>query len=71
MGVQLEGADPDVMLGEILEVSGRGLVLSAARGDNPPDTIFYPWRVIRFVQLDPRVEEAQTGEKEKVVLTWD
>ena len=39
--------------GELAEVSDRGIVLVTARGDTPQVRVFYPWRVIRLIQLEP------------------
>lgn len=64
IGISLENTSPNVIMGEMLEVSDRGVVLSAPDADNPPSTIFYPWRMIRFVQLDP-VAEIRTNEPEE------
>ena len=56
----LEGAS-DFATGELVEVSDQGIVLIATRVTNPPAPpirVFYPWRVIRLIQLEPGQEDA-------------
>jgi hypothetical protein len=42
---------PQLILGELLEVSDRGVTISVPFGVST-STVFYPWRMIEMVQLE-------------------
>ena len=60
----MEGANRFVS-GELVEVSDRGIVLLAAGSSSPPPQVFYPWRVVRLIQLAPEQGE-QPGQEESL-----
>jgi hypothetical protein len=62
--IQIEGLSEDLIGGELLEVSDRGLVLSRIVEGPHPAPVFFPWRVVRFVQHDTRDDQAPQDDEE-------
>ena len=62
--VQIEGSSEDFIGGKLQEVSDRGLVLSRTVEGGQPAPVFFPWRVVRFVQLDTRPDQAPQDDEE-------
>jgi hypothetical protein len=51
VAIGTSGEKPQLILGELLGVSDRGVTLSVPFGVST-STIFYPWRVVQMVQLE-------------------
>ncbi len=47
----MSGEKPQLILGELLGVSDRGVTISVPVGVST-STIFYPWRIVEMVQLE-------------------
>jgi hypothetical protein len=47
----MSGEKPQLILGELLGVSDRGVTISVPFGVST-STIFYPWRIVEMVQLE-------------------
>lgn len=47
----MSGEKPQLILGELLGVSDRGVTISVLFGVST-STIFYPWRIVEMVQLE-------------------
>jgi hypothetical protein len=51
VAIGMSGEKPQVILGELLGVSDRGVTISVPFGVST-STIFYPWRIVEMVQLE-------------------
>jgi hypothetical protein len=51
VAVRMSGEKPQLILGELLGVSDRGVTISVPVGVST-STIFYPWRIVEMVQLE-------------------
>ena len=51
VAIAISGAKPQLILGELLGVSDRGVTISVPVGVST-STIFYPWRIVEMVQLE-------------------
>ena len=51
VAVGMSGEKPQLILGELLGVSDRGVTISVPFGVST-STIFYPWRIVEMVQLE-------------------
>ena len=49
--IVMSGEKPQLILGELLGVSDRGVTISVPVGVST-STIFYPWRIVEMVQLE-------------------
>jgi hypothetical protein len=50
VAIGMSGEKPQLILGELLGVSDRGVTISVLFGVST-STIFYPWRIVEMVQL--------------------
>ncbi len=57
VGLEFRGSAP--YAGELSEVSDRGIVLVHRRANLPDQPIFYPWRLVGWIQ--PSEAEDRTG----------
>ena len=51
VAIGISGVKPQLILGELLEVSDRGVAISVPVGVSTA-TVFYPWRMVEMVQLE-------------------
>ena len=51
VAIGMSGEKPQLIFGELLGVSDRGVTISVPFGVST-STIFYPWRVVQMVQLE-------------------
>jgi hypothetical protein len=51
VAIGISGVKPQLILGELLEVSDRGVTISVPVGVST-STVFYPWRIVEMVQLE-------------------
>jgi hypothetical protein len=51
VAIGISGEKPQLILGELLGVSDRGVTISVPFGVST-STIFYPWRIVEMVQLE-------------------
>ena len=51
VAIGTSGKKPQLILGELLGVSDRGVTISVPFGVST-STIFYPWRIVEMVQLE-------------------
>jgi hypothetical protein len=51
VAVGMSGEKPQLIFGELLGVSDRGVTISVPVGVST-STIFYPWRIVEMVQLE-------------------
>ncbi len=51
VAVGISGVKPQLISGELLEVSDRGVTISVPVGVST-STVFYPWRMVQMVQLE-------------------
>ena len=51
VAIAISGERPQLILGELLEVSDRGVTISVPVGVST-STVFYPWRMVEMVQLE-------------------
>ncbi len=51
VAIGISGVKPQLISGELLEVSDRGVTISVPVGVST-STVFYPWRVVEMVQLE-------------------
>ena len=51
VAIGISGVKPQLIVGELLEVSDRGVTISVPFGVST-STIFYPWRIVEMVQLE-------------------
>ena len=53
--IRLERADREIT-GNLVEVNDCGVVLTYAQNNAPSRTLFYPWRVVPFIEVEPEQE---------------
>jgi hypothetical protein len=58
--IRLERADREIP-GNLVEVNERGVVLTYALSNAPSRTLFYPWRVVLFIEVEPEQESPGDG----------
>ena len=51
VAIGMSGEKPQLIFGELLGVSDRGVTISVPVGDST-STIFYHWRIVEMVQLE-------------------
>jgi len=51
VAIAISGVKPQLILGELLGVSDRGVTISVPVGVST-STVFYPWRIVEMVQLE-------------------
>ncbi|MDP8971930.1 MAG: hypothetical protein M3N45_01850 [Actinomycetota bacterium] len=51
VAIGISGAKPQLIIGELLEVSDRGVTISVPVGVSSA-TVFYPWGMVEMVQLE-------------------
>ena len=51
VAIGISGVKPQLIRGELLEVSDRGVIISVPVGVSTA-TVFYPWRIVEMVQLE-------------------
>jgi hypothetical protein len=51
VAIGISGEKPQLIFGELLGVSDRGVTISVPVGVST-STIFYPWRIVEMVQLE-------------------
>jgi hypothetical protein len=51
VAIEISGVKPQLIIGELLEVSDRGVTISVPVGVSNA-TVFYPWRTVQMVQLE-------------------
>ena len=51
VAIAISGVKPQLILGELLGVSDRGVTISVPVGVSS-STVFYPWRMVQMVQLE-------------------
>ena len=51
VAIGMSGEKPQLIFGELLGVSDRGVTISVPVGVST-STVFYPWRMVQMVQLE-------------------
>ena len=51
VAIGISGVKPQLILGELLEVSDRGITISVPVGVSTA-TVFYPWHMVEMIQLE-------------------
>ncbi len=51
VAIGISGEKPQLIVGELLEVSDRGLTISVPVGVST-STVFYPWGMVQMIQLE-------------------
>ncbi len=51
VAIGIAGVKPQLIIGELLEVSDRGVTISVPVGVSS-STVFYPWGMVQMVQLE-------------------
>ena len=51
VAIGISGVKPQLIVGELLEVSDRGVTISVPAGVSY-STVFYPWGMVQMVQLE-------------------
>jgi hypothetical protein len=51
VAIGISGVKPQLILGELLEVSDRGVAISVPFGVST-SKIFYPWRIVEMIKLE-------------------
>jgi hypothetical protein len=63
VAIGISGVQPQLILGELLEVSDRGITISVPVGVST-STVFYPWRMVQMVQLQSSANNYAPSEEE-------
>ena len=63
IGIAGAGVKPQLITGELLEVSDRGVTISVPVGVST-STIFYPWRIVEMVQLESSANNASPSDEQ-------
>ncbi len=56
VAIGISGVKPQLISGELLEVSDRGVTISVPVGVSTA-TVFYPWGMVQMVQLESSVSD--------------
>lgn len=56
VAIAISGVKPQLILGELLGVSDRGVTISVPVGVSA-STVVYPWRIVEMVQLESSADE--------------
>ena len=63
VAIGISGVKPQLILGELLGVSDRGVTISVPAGVSNA-TVFYPWRVVEMVQLESSANNDSPSEEQ-------
>ena len=63
VSIEISGVKPQLIIGELLGVSDRGVTISVPVGVST-STVFYPWRVVQMVQLESSVNNASPSNEQ-------
>ena len=63
VAIGMSGEKPQLIFGELLGVSDRGLTISVPVGVST-STVFYPWRVVQMVQLESSANNASPSNEQ-------
>ena len=63
VAIGMSGEKPQLIFGELLGVSDRGVTISVPVGVST-STIFYPWRIVEMVQLESSANNDSLSDKQ-------
>ena len=63
VAIGIAGVKPQLITGELLEVSDRGVTISIPVGVST-STVFYPWRMVQMVQLESSANNASPSDEQ-------
>jgi hypothetical protein len=63
VSIEISGVKPQLIIGELLGVSDRGVTISVPVGVST-STVFYPWRVVQMVQLESSANNASPSKEQ-------
>ena len=63
VAIAISGAKPQLILGELLGVSDRGVTISVPVGVST-STVFYPWRMVAMVQLESSADDDSPSDEQ-------
>ena len=63
VSIEISGVKPQLIIGELLGVSDRGVTISVPVGVST-STVFYPWRVVQMVQLESSANNDSLSDKQ-------
>jgi hypothetical protein len=63
VAIGISGVKPQLIIGELLEVSDRGVTISVPVGVST-STVFYPWRMVEMVQLQSSANNASPSDEQ-------
>ena len=63
VAIAISGVKPQLILGELLEVSDRGVTISVPVGVST-STVFYPWRIVEMVQLESSADDDSPSDEQ-------
>jgi hypothetical protein len=63
VAIAISGVKPQLILGELLGVSDRGVTISVPVGVST-STVFYPWRIVEMVQLESSADDDSPSDEQ-------
>ena len=63
VAIGISAAKPQLIIGELLEVSDRGVTISVPVGVST-STVFYPWRRVEMVQLESSANDESPSDEQ-------
>ena len=62
VAIAISGVKPQLILGELLGVSDRGVTISVPVGVSTSN-VFYPWRIVEMAQLESSADDSPSDEQ--------
>ena len=62
VAIEISGVKPQLISGQLLEVSDRGVTISVPVGVST-STVFYPWRMVQVIQLQSSENDSPSNEQ--------
>ena len=63
VAIAISGVKPQLILGELLGVSDRGVTISVPVGVSASN-VFYPWRTVEMVQLESSADDDSPSDEQ-------
>ena len=63
VAIGISAAKPQLIIGELLEVSDRGVTISVPVGVST-STVFYPWRRVEMIQLESSANDDSSSDEQ-------
>jgi len=63
VAIAISGVKPQLILGELLGVSDRGVTISVPVGVSASN-VFYPWRIVEMVQLESSADDDSPSDEQ-------